>query len=74
MPQPVLRHQSLLLCISVWCHQQADVLNRGNGGYTTATAQGVLAEMLSSTLPHQRVLLATVLLGTNDAALPGSPQ
>lgn len=51
---------------------QADVINRGFDGYTSAAVRNTLAE-LAQLLAHRQVLLATVLLGTNDAVLTETP-
>jgi lysophospholipase L1-like esterase len=48
---------------------QADVINRGFGGYTTATTLLSLPEILEST-NSQQIALATVWLGANDASMP----
>jgi hypothetical protein len=48
---------------------QADVLNRGFGGFNTKAAALAVPEMLDS-LSKQQVALAIVWLGANDAAVP----
>jgi lysophospholipase L1-like esterase len=48
---------------------QADVINRGFGGYTTSTTLLSLPEILEST-SKQQIALATVWLGANDASKP----
>ena len=48
---------------------QADVLNRGFGGYNTATTLLALPEVMES-VKNQRVILTTVWLGANDASMP----
>lgn len=49
--------------------RKADVVNRGFGGYTTATMLLSLPEILQST-SSQQIALATVWLGANDASMP----
>lgn len=48
---------------------QADVINRGFSGFNTFATLLALCEITDS-LSRQPVLLATVWLGANDAALP----
>lgn len=48
---------------------QVDVINRGFSGYNTAITLLSLPEVLDS-LSKQQVVMATVWLGANDAALP----
>lgn len=51
--------------------RKADVLSRGFGGYNSRWAALALEEVLSQLADaRQRVLLATLWLGANDAALP----
>ncbi|KAF8059138.1 Iah1 [Scenedesmus sp. PABB004] len=49
--------------------RKADVINRGFGGYTTPTLSLSLPEVLASTR-GQKVMLATLWLGANDASRP----
>jgi hypothetical protein len=49
---------------------QADVYNRGFSGFNTHAALLALCEITDS-CSRQQVLLATVWLGANDAALLG---
>lgn len=48
---------------------QADVINRGFGGFNTKTALLALPEVLDM-LSKQQIALAVVWLGANDAAVP----
>jgi hypothetical protein len=48
---------------------QADVVNRGFGGFNTKTALLALPEVLDM-LSKQQIALAVVWLGANDAAVP----
>jgi hypothetical protein len=47
---------------------QADTLNRGFSGYNTHVAKLSVPEILDGLSKHQ-VVLATIWLGANDAAL-----
>lgn len=49
--------------------RKADVINRGFGGYTTSNILLALPEILES-VRNQKVVLAVVWLGANDASLP----
>jgi hypothetical protein len=48
---------------------QADIVNRGFGGFNTKTALLALPEVMDM-LSKQQVALAIVWLGANDAAVP----
>ena len=48
--------------------RRADVMNRGFSGYTT---RWLAAAPSASSVPHARVLLTTIFLGSNDAAVKG---
>jgi hypothetical protein len=48
---------------------QADVVNRGFGGYNTRWALHLVDEVIMSNSPND-VRLMTVLMGANDAAHP----
>lgn len=51
--------------------RKADVVNRGFGGYNTRWALPLLDEVLAQVVvAKQRLLLATLWFGANDAALP----
>ena len=52
---------------------QADIINRGFGGYTTNLAASILQEVLE-TLDAPRTALALVWYGANDATNPDGPQ
>jgi hypothetical protein len=52
---------------------QADVINRGFGGYTTKQAALIQPEMLEG-LDMKRTALAVVWWGANDAVNPEGPQ
>lgn len=59
-----------LLCVSaINVAAQADVVNRGFGGFNTKTALLALPEVLDM-LSKQQITLAVVWLGANDAAVP----
>jgi len=61
----------MLLCRAHVVWLQADVINRGFGGYNTDAAMLSLAEILDSVC-KQQILIALVWLGANDAAVPGA--
>ncbi len=48
---------------------QADVLNRGFGGYTTRWALPMVRDVFPSRTPQEAPILATIFFGANDAAL-----
>ena len=52
-------------------NSQADVVNRGYGGYNTRMGLQVLDEVVNS-FGAGRIKLVTLCFGANDAALPGS--
>jgi hypothetical protein len=52
---------------------QADIINRGFGGYTTKQASLILPELIE-TLDTKRSALAVVWWGANDAVNPEGPQ
>lgn len=52
---------------------QADIINRGFGGYTTSVALAILPEVLE-TVDMRRTALALVWYGANDATNPDGAQ
>jgi hypothetical protein len=62
--------QLLQSCCWYTAALQADVYNRGFSGFNTHAALLALCEITDS-ISRQQLLLATVWLGANDAALLG---
>lgn len=59
----------LILLLLLLLLSQADVINRGFGGFNTKTALLALPEIIDM-LSKQQIALAVVWLGANDAASP----
>lgn len=53
----------------VWYHAQVDVVNRGHSGYNSRWGLKVFEQMMQQ-LSGQQVVLLTICLGANDAAIP----
>ena len=68
-PVPVAAAHLSPLLLLLLLLQQADILNRGFGGFNTKTALLALPEILDM-LSKQQIALAIVWLGANDAAVP----
>jgi lysophospholipase L1-like esterase len=59
----------VVLCCAVLCWQ-VDVLNRGLAGYSSQWALQTFDKLLRE-LAGRQVVLLTIWLGANDAAMPG---
>jgi lysophospholipase L1-like esterase len=50
--------------------RQADIINRGYGGYNSRWGAWLIDEVLATYAPEGRIRLATIGFGANDAAAP----
>ena len=63
-----------------WYHQSADVFNRGYSGYNSEWVLAIVQKILPipylriAVSPNKDIILAVILLGSNDSVSPGNHQ